>query len=162
MSVDDKKNLLDKLTDAHVATRAMLEGVDLEIRVHTATDWRIRDILGHIATWDREVAKSLRAFRAGSEYFIPDIDEDETEFNEQAVIGQRALSTQQIYGEWEQARDDFREAIREIPPDLFPGDVLYPWGGERGSIAQLVDYMIEHDVEHRHEIENALKSVAEN
>lgn len=36
--------------------------------------------------------------------------------------------------------------------DLFPGDLLYPWGGERGTIAQLVEFLIDHDAEHRDEI----------
>ncbi|NIS79628.1 MAG: hypothetical protein GTO14_05330 [Anaerolineales bacterium] len=162
MSMGDKKYLVQKLTETRLATHVILKGVDLEIRVYTDTDWRIRDILGHLATWDREVAKSLRAFSAGNEYFIPDIEEDESEYNEQAVLEQRNLSTQQIYEEWEQAHDDFREAVRIIPSELFPGDVLYPWGDERGSIARLVDYMIEHEVEHRLEIENAIRTLAEN
>jgi hypothetical protein len=160
MSVGDKEYLLEKLTKAHSATRAILEGVDLEMRVYTDTDWQIRDILGHIATWDREVTKSLRAFLAGTEYVIPDLDEDE--FNQQSVSEQRVLSTQQIKVEWEQAREDFKEAIREIPSDQFQGDMLYPWGDERGSITQLIEYMIEHDDEHRDEIVRAITASIEN
>jgi hypothetical protein len=159
MSVGDKEYLLEKLTEAHSATRAILEGVDLEMRVYTDTDWRIRDILGHIATWDREVTKSLRAFLAGTEYVIPDLDEDE--FNQRSVLAQRVLSTQQIQVDWEQARDDFKEAIRAIPSGQFSGDLLYPWGDERGSIAQLIEYMIEHDDEHQDEIVKAIQTSAE-
>jgi hypothetical protein len=160
MTVGDKEYLLEKLTEALSATRAILKGVDLEMRVYTDTDWRIRDILGHITTWDREVTKSLRAFLAGTEYVIPDLDEDE--FNQQSVLEQRQLSTQQIQVEWEQTRDDFKEAIREIPSDQFSGDLLYPWGDERGSIAQLIEYMIEHDDEHRNEIVKAIEASIEN
>jgi hypothetical protein len=160
MSVGDKEYLLEKLTEAHSATRAILEGVDLEMRVYRDTDWRIRDILGHITTWDREVTKSLRAFLAGTEYVIPDLDEDE--FNQTSVLEQRVLSTQQIQVEWEQARDDFEEAVRELPSGQFRGDMLYPWGDERGSIAQLIEYMIEHDDEHRDEIVRAITASNEN
>jgi hypothetical protein len=161
MGGDDKEFLFEKLTEARLATRAVLEGVDPELRVYSDTDWRVKDILGHLAVWDREVAKSLRAFSKGDEYFIPDLDEDESEYNEKAVIEHRKLTTQQIYEEWEQAHNDFKEAIRLVPAELFPGDVLYPWGDERGSIALLVDYMIEHEVVHREEIENAIKNLAE-
>ena len=160
MSDGDKEYLLEKLTEAHSAIRAILEGVDLEMRVYTDTDWRIRDILGHITTWDREVTKALRAFLAGTEYVIPDLDEDE--FNQQSVMEQRQLSTKQIQVEWEQARDDFKEAIREVPSDQFPGDLVYPWGDERGSITQLIEYMIEHDEEHRDEIVKAIEASVEN
>jgi len=158
MTVDEKKRLLDLLADAHSALRATVEGVDPELRVHTDTDtgWRIRDILGHIATWDREVAKSIRAFRTGTEYCIPDLDEDV--FNHQAALVQRELSAQQAFAEWEQAREDFKAAVQEMPSDQFPGDLLFPWGDERGSIAQIVEYMVEHDTEHRDEIVKAIQA----
>lgn len=158
MNNEEQKILIDKLSESHSALKNSLEGIDLEILAYTDSDWRIRDILGHIATWDREVTKSLRAFLAETEYFIPDLDEDETDFNQQAIIEQRELSTQQIIAEWEQAREDFKAAISEISTNRFPGDLLYPWGDERGSIAQLAEYMIEHDEEHRVEIVRALEA----
>ncbi len=68
------------------------------------------------------------------------------------------MTTQQVFEEWEQARQDFIEAVEEIPLDLFPGDVLYPWGDECGTIAYLVEFMVEHDVEHRHEILKAIQT----
>jgi hypothetical protein len=39
-----------------------------------------------------------------------------------------------------------------MPIDLLPGDMLYPWGSERGSISKLIEYMVEHAIEHRGEI----------
>jgi len=158
METGDKKYLLDKLDTTHSAIQEILEGVDLELQVYVDSGWRIRDILGHIATWDREVTKSLRSFLTESEYVIPDLDEDESDFNEQAVSEQRELSTQEIVVEWEQALDDFKAALNAIPTDKFPGDLLYPWGDERGSIAQLVEYMIEHAEEHRDEILKILQA----
>jgi len=156
MTFEDKKHLLKLLTESHSGLRAATEGIDPEWRVHKDTGWRIRDIIGHIATWDRQVAKSLRAYQAGTEYSISNLDEHA--FNEQAVKEQRALTAQQVYVEWEQAREGFKDALKEIPLDLFPGDLLYPWGDERGSIAQLVEYMIDHDAEHRDEIVKAMQA----
>ena len=87
-------------------------------------DMVIRDILGHIATWDREVTKSLRAFLTGTEYIIPDLDDDETDFNQQAVLEQRALSTQQIVVEWKQARVEFKAVTNGKPNNL---SLAYHW-----------------------------------
>jgi hypothetical protein len=39
-----------------------------------------------------------------------------------------------------------------MPLDLFPGDLLYPWGDDRGSIADLVEFVTGHNTEHRDEI----------
>jgi len=157
MNRSDKGNLLERLAESHLAIQTNLEGIDLEMGVYTDSDWQIRDILGHIATWDREVTKSLRAFHAGTKYSIPNPDYDETDFNQQAVLSQRELTTQKIINEWKEARDDFTTAINEIPLDSFPGDLIYPWGDEHGSIAQLVGYMIDHDEEHRLEILKAIQ-----
>ncbi len=158
MTVKDKKYLLDLLTETHSAVQATVAEIDLEMQVYTDTDWRVRDILGHIATWDREVAKSLRAFLAGEEYLTLNLDDEEHDFNQQAVLEQRKLTTQQVFAEWEQAREDFKAAVRDIPDDQFPGDLLYPWGDERGVIATLVEYMANHGVEHRDEIMQAVSA----
>ena len=157
MSANDKKRLIDSLTEAHLSVREVLDGVELEKPVYKDTGWRVRDILGHIATWDQETAKSLRAFQAGEEYLTPELDEEEVEFNERAVLKQQKLSAQQILKEFETAYDEFRQAIQEIPEDLFPGDLLYSWGDERGDIATMVEYMIEHAIEHRDEIMKAMQ-----
>jgi hypothetical protein len=157
MTTKDKIRLIDLLTETHSATRAVLEGIDLEMRVYKDGDWRIRDVLGHVATWDRETAKSLRAFKEGSEYIIHDLIEDD--FNQKSVLEQRKLTTEDIFTEWEQAHEDLKSAVKEIPLEKFPGDFRYPWGDERGSITQLVDYFIEHDAEHRDEIEKAVQAI---
>ncbi len=65
------------------------------------------------------------------------------------------MTAEQVYVECERARQEFKDALNEIPLDLFPGDLLYPWGDERGSIAQLVEYMTDHEAEHRDEIVKA-------
>ena len=68
MNGENKKHLLENITETHSAILTILEGINLELRVYADTDWRIRDILGHITTWDREVTKSLRAFLNGNEF----------------------------------------------------------------------------------------------
>ena len=155
MTAEEKKNLIDLLSESQSVTLAALQGIDAETLIYAQSDWTVRDIIGHLATWDRQSAKSLRAYRKGSEYSIPDLGEDEDDFNQQAVLEQRALTTQQVFAEWDQTRADFQAAVQEIPLELFPGDLLYPWGDERGDIAKLVNYMVEHDAEHRDEIVKA-------
>lgn len=155
MPLEEKTRLLELLAQTHSTTRESLEGVDLELAVYTDSGWRIRDILGHIATWDRQVAKSLRAYRDGKDYALPNHDEDA--FNAQDISEQQELKTQQVFDEWEKAREEFKNAVEEIPFDRFPGDVLYPWGDERGTIAFLVETMTEHDTEHQDEFVKAIQ-----
>jgi len=152
----DKENLIKKLIDGYDAIYALIDSVDLTQPVHPDSGWQIKDILGHIATWDLEIAKSLQGFLAGSVYLTPDLDEEEIDFNQREVDRKRSLSSKQILADWEQAREEFKDAIKAIPDDRFPGELMYPWGDEIGSIAVLVGYFIEHDEEHFKEIKNFL------
>ncbi len=154
MTAKDKKHLLKLLAESHSGLRATIEGIDPERRIYTDSGWRIRDIIGHIATWIRQVTKSLRAYQAGTEYSIPSLEEND--FNEDTVKAQQALTVQQVYVDWEQACEDLNHALEGIPPDLFPGDLLFPWGDDRGSISELVEFVTEHNTEHRDEIVKAL------
>jgi len=156
MTKIDKNHLINQLAETHASIKAIIEEADLEIVVYTNSDWRIRDILGHIATWDRQATLSLQAFNAGEEYSIPDLDEDA--FNQQEVLGKRKMTSQQVFEDWEETRDGFIAAIREASPDRFPGDMLYPWGDDRGSIKELVEFIVGHDIEHRDEIKTALSA----
>lgn len=156
MTIVENMHLLDELNESQAATRAVWEQTEPEMHVHGDTGWRVRDILAHIAVWDHESAKSLRAYRAGGEYAIPNLVEDD--FNHQSILEWREQTAEAVLDQYEQARQEFKDAIQDIPYDMYPGDLLYPWGDERGTIAQLVDYMIEHEAEHRQEILKAFKA----
>jgi hypothetical protein len=156
MTIVEKAQLLDAMSESQAATRAVWEQADPEFRVHGDTGWLVRDILAHIAVWDLESAKSLRAYRAGGEYALPVQDEDD--FNNQSILEWRDLSDEAVLDQYGRARQEFKDAVQDIPPEKYPGDLLYPWGDERGTVAQLVDYMIEHEAEHRQEILKAFKA----
>ena len=162
MTIKDKNYLLNLLEESHSAVRKAIMATDPVMRVYTdedsGTEWRVRDIVGHITTWDHQVAKSLRAYQSGEEYIISAWDEDEDDFNQQAVLEQRNLTTQRLFAEWEKSHEEFKEAVQGIPDDHFPGDLLYPWGNERGTIAALVEYMTDHAIEHRDEIMQAIEA----
>jgi len=154
MSVE-RTALVEPLKESHSATRDVVDAVDPEYPVHTQTGWTVRDIMGHIGSWDIQAAKSLRAFGMGSEYSRD--DQDDEAFNQQEYRRLRQLDPQRAHAEWERARDEFIAAVEQLPDELSAGVLLYPWR-ERGSVAQLIDEMIEHDVEHREEMIGAISA----
>ena len=145
-----KTNLIKKLTESHAATQGILENVDLELLVYPEPAWQVRDILWHIAVWDRQVAKSIQAFLSGGEYGIPNFDENL--FNDASLLEGRKLTPDQLLSECDRARSEFQLAVVRVPDDLLRTEFLYPWGDESGDVAQVVKHMIEHDEEHRSEI----------
>ena len=152
-----KNDILKRLADSHAELKKALEGLDLEMIVHSDTQWRIRDILGHIATWDRVLIRAIQSYLSGSEYIIPGMVGDETDYNEGKVSDQGDLSTSEILQDWNQAREDFVSAVQDIPPDRLRDELNFPWGDERGSLSLMIEYMIEHNGEHQEEILEALK-----
>ena len=60
MTTEEKKRLIDLLTESQSANRAIVQEIDPDMRVYKDPDWRVRDILGHLATWDRQVTRSLQ------------------------------------------------------------------------------------------------------
>ena len=100
------------------------------------------------------MTKSIQAFSDGDEYALPALNENE--FNERAFQEGRKLTGEQIIEDYEQARADFKASVQELLQEKYSEDLLYPWGDERGDVSQLVEYMVEHDAEHRDEIAAAL------
>ena len=158
MNNELKKELMNLLEETHTALRNVIVNLDLGIIIHQDSGWRGREILSHIGAWDREVAMALREFLSRKEYLIPDYGEDH--YNDRAPKEQKNMSTNQVVEDWKQARKELIEAINLIPADRFPGDLLYPWGDERGSIYDLVKYFCDHEIEHEEEIEKFMKDLA--
>ena len=160
MNIEHKENILTRLSDSHSELEQALEGLDLELVIHPDTGWCIRDILGHIATWDRVLIHTIQTFLEGSEYVIPGMVGDETDYNARRVVEQRKLSSSKILTEWNQAGEDFITLVQQIPTDKFFDELAFPWGEERGSVSVMIEYMIEHNGEHQAEILQAVHRTA--
>ena len=151
------QKLLDLMEDSQSALQDTVLKVDLEIIIHKDSGWRGREMLSHISAWDREGAKALHEFMNGGEYLILDYDEDR--FNDQAAKEQQNMTTSEIVGDLKSARNELIEAVEMIPADRFPGDLLFPWGDERGTIYDLVKDLCDHAMEHKEEIDNFVKEL---
>jgi len=147
-----KGQIIQRLAETHYDLKKTIAELDHNLVIHADTDWRIRDILGHIATWDRVLIRAIQKFLDGAEYIIPGMVGDETDYNQEKVLEQRKLPAEEIYQEWNQARKDFIIAVQKIPPERFDDELAYPWGDERGSLAVMIEYMVDHDGEHQEEI----------
>ena len=145
-----KDNLLELIRTTYPGLFEQLEGVDLERVVFEESGWRGRELLSHMAAWNLPVATTREHFSWGENYRIPDFEEDE--FNHRTALEHKHLPVEEVLAQWKHSVEELTGAIETIPAEKFPGDLLYPWGGERGDITRLVKYFIEHDQEHVAEI----------
>jgi len=156
MGEDVKQKLLDMLERSHSELLETVQEFDLEETIYQDSGWRGREMLSHIGAWDRVIAKSLVELMNETEYLIPDFDEDK--FNELTAKAQQALPTAKVIADWKLARKELIEAVAKTPIEKFSGDFLYPWGNERGNIYDLVTYFVDHDFEHKTEMENFIRT----
>jgi hypothetical protein len=150
MSIEEISNLSASLAESHASTQKLLDKIDLELQIYSDPVWKARDVIWHIAVWDRQVTQSIKAFQNGGKYSIP--DHDENKFNAITVKEGRELPVEQVLKGSNQARQEFQRVVERFSPDQLDAELLYPWGDESGDIVQLVNYMLEHDEEHRQEI----------
>jgi hypothetical protein len=152
MGEDVKQKLLNMLERSHSELLETIQEFDLEETIYKDSGWRGREMLSHIGAWDRVIAQSLVELTNETEYLIPDFDEDQ--FNDLTAKAQQDMSTAEVIEDWKLARRELIEAVAKTPADKFRGDFQYPWGDERGNIYDLVKYFLDHDIEHKTEMEN--------
>jgi hypothetical protein len=145
-----RTQLIQQLERARQELWAALDEIDPAMEI--CPGWTSKEMLAHIAGWDRVTVPSLRAHADGIEPGAPaagDIDL----VNAQLVETYRALSYSQMVSEFERVREQFKTALQEMTEQKLAEPFLYPWG-ERGTIADLVAILAGHEEEHAREIQH--------
>jgi hypothetical protein len=148
-NVDEARDLMGQLLDVtRRETRLTVSGIDPDRVVHDDNPvWRVRDVVGHLGVWNGEAARSLQAHAKGGEYYcIP--EEKYDEYNGLAVDTRRNWSIEQVWSEYEASYDQLKLLVETMPAEKWIIEMLYPWN-ERGTIQNLIEVMMQHDVEHR-------------
>lgn len=119
-----------------------------------AGDWSVRDVLAHVAAWDRAQTEAYRMMLRGERPPLLDMDEDENEaFNHEHHARMQPMSLQEVITELFAAREEMLEVLREVDNmALFapaPGDEHAEL-----SIAACISVSANHDEEHAEMIEN--------
>ena len=101
-------------------------------------------MVGHLATWNGEAARSLEAHAAGREHTCIASDALDDEYNGAAADERRTWTVDQVWAEYEATHDRLEAAVQSMPPDRWQAAMLFPWN-ERGTIRHLVDLMTDHE-----------------
>jgi hypothetical protein len=142
---ESRQSMLELLDKTRRETRALLSSVDPERVIHQDEQgWRVRDILGHLAVWNAEAARSLRAHAQGGEYCCLDSEDLYDDYNEPAAAQRKAWTMEQVWAEYEAAHDELRKSAEALPADKWEAEMLYPWN-ERGTPARLIRVMMNHE-----------------
>lgn len=135
---ETRRQTLDLLERTRRETRMTLSRLDPERVVHDdERAWRIRDVVGHLAVWNREAARSLSAYSQGGEYRCISGRDQYDEYNGPAADERHAWTMQQVWAEFEASHDELKSIIGTMPVEKWDGEMLYPWN-ERGTVEQFI------------------------
>lgn len=88
-------------------------------------DWSAKDVLAHIAAWDRALARGVQELLAAERPEFASYVEDE--FNALVVVGSRDRSFADVLADGEQAHGALIEALQHLPDQQWESASTYTW-----------------------------------
>lgn len=115
--------------------------------------WSLKDIVGHVATWEAEVTTAFRELREGHRPRLLDFDEGQiAHWNQDHVERKRDLNFWSVYEQMKGGRQRLLDELAQAPDEELSSD---------GSVyLRLAQSTIDHDREHWHQIAAKLAGMA--
>jgi hypothetical protein len=146
------QEILDKSAESQATMLRIVERIDPEQKVYP--EWKIKQVLAHLAGWDEAITASLKSFlRGGTPELVAHQGVDI--YNANSVSTRDELPIEHIIREYKLERARLQDALKELKDEQLDSVIIYPWGNE-GSIYNLVNAMADHEVNHAKEIEEVL------
>ena len=116
-------------------------------------DWSLKDIVGHVASWEAEYMAALRDVRAGRKPRTDGLGgEQEEGWNAEQVLLKRETQFWDVFQQLHMGRAALLESLAEFSDDELTDDAAEP--------SRLVKELIAHDRRHWHEIAAKLAGLA--
>lgn len=144
--------IIDQTSESQATMLRIVERIDPEQKVYP--EWKIKQVLAHLAGWDEATTASLRSFLRGG---TPDLvaHQGVDVYNANSVSTRDELPMEHIIREYKLERQKLHDALRELKEEQLDTVIIYPWGYE-GSIERLIRNMAIHEANHAEEIEDVL------
>ena len=143
-----KEEALARLAESRRALHQAIEGLSEEemTQVRAEGVWTIKDVLGHITSWEETCLEPLRRYADGGPYDVQVI-EDYLAWNDVQAARKRDVPLDAILGELAAVRQGLAEAASRLSARQWEQRVPFAWGGE-GTIADTLEGLHEHEMEH--------------
>lgn len=113
--------------------------------------WTVRDLLAHIASWERACLEPLHTYAAGSP-FIPEDIPDDLVWNDRQALAWQALSLPEILRDFTDTRRALLTVLDTLSPERWEQPLRMPWR-EEGPLPQMLSGLAWHESEHVHSIQ---------
>jgi hypothetical protein len=121
--------------------------------------WSVKDVLAHIAFWERYAVRVLKAARCGE---TPEFDvEDSTESRNASVVAQYYLTPMgAVIAGWHEAREELLEQIVGLSEADLNDPDRYAWNEGRSLLDRISANSYAHEREHIDQIRAWMKGLA--
>ena len=143
-----KEETLARLAESRRALHQAIEGLNEEemTRIQVEGVWTIKDVLGHLASWEETCLEPFRRYADGGPFEVQVI-EDYLAWNDEQAARKRNFPLDVILNELATIRQGLAEAASRLPGRQWEQRVPFSWGGE-GTIAEVLDVFYRHELEH--------------
>lgn len=143
---DERRRLIGEL---ELERNQLLRNVDFcrirDIEQPFVGEWSVKDIVGHVASWEAEVIAALREIRQGRRPHILDFDEGRhDEWNADHIARKRMLDFFSVLRQLRAERERLLESLDEFSDEEV--------GSEASLVRRVILSHIAHDRDHWHEI----------
>ncbi len=139
-----KSKLIKRLKDSRQELVNALETISPDTGI--TEEWTTKEVLAHIAGWDEVSAEAIQKLAAGKEPQVT-VPQGIKAFNSEMAKTWAEKDYQQALFDFTNSREQFVAAIEALPDNLVNSKFTLPWGG-KGSIAQIVEILADHEIEH--------------
>ena len=147
----DKNEILKEMDRVRAETEAALQALDPDTLIYEEGEWTIKDIIGHLTTWEEEAIAAMQAYLKNSTYVMDLKKSSEDEFNARQVARRKNFSNERIWADWRDNRAWFRDLVNQLDIGKIKGQMTAPWGSHTTFIAFMED-MLKHEMDHRYDI----------
>ena len=119
------------LEEGHRATAELVAPLSDEELARTATigggDWSAKDLIAHLADWERHAVEALAEWREGKRPWVEDVftPEDTDRVNDEAVERSRGISPDEARARFERAYGDLVAAIDSLSDEEWNAKAPY-------------------------------------
>jgi uncharacterized damage-inducible protein DinB len=148
-----KEKTLARLAESRRALLQAIEGLNEEemTRIQVEGVWTIKDVLGHITSWEETCLEPLRRCADGG-LFEVDVIEDYLTWNDVQAARKRDIPLDVILDELATIRQGLVEATSSLSARQWEQRVPFSWGGE-GTMAEVLNVFYRHELEHVYTIQ---------
>ena len=143
-----KEKTLAGLAKSRQALHQAIEGLSAEemTQVQVEGVWTVKDVIGHITSWEEAVLRPLRRYADGNP-FGTDVIKDYLAWNDEQAALKQDVPLDAILDKATAIREELVATANRLSAEQWEQDVPFPWGGT-GTVAKALRGLKEHEMEH--------------